>query len=116
MTERWWFAVRTVVCTPAERALGPQDLEPGGRAYEERITLWHGVDADSAIMSAEDEARAYAEGVGAELLNFSQSYHLFDTPGEASEVFSLIRSSRLDHHAYLDAHFDTGSEYQAEIR
>ncbi|MCU1601431.1 MAG: hypothetical protein JWO22_2140, partial [Frankiales bacterium] len=47
-----------------------------------------------------------------EYLELAQAFELFDDPGHGAEVFSLMRTSRLEPDAYLDTFFDTGTERQ----
>jgi hypothetical protein len=102
-----WFAVRSLF------RLVITDPPPEQIAYEERITLWRASSSDEAVGRAEAEARQYARTVDSEyLIDFGQAYHLFEPPGDGSEVFSLIRDSTLDADAYVDHHFDTGTERQ----
>lgn len=82
----------------------------GSQIYEERVTLWHTRDADTAILRAEAEAEDYAADIDAEYLGLAQGYLLFDPVGDGAEVFSLLRTSPLDPESYLDHYFDTGAE------
>ncbi|MFC5647182.1 hypothetical protein [Kitasatospora cinereorecta] len=77
-----------------------------------RGTLWQAPSADEAIALAEAEARTYAADNGVGYLGLAQSYRLDSPPGAGAEVFSLLRGSPLEPNAYLDAFFDTGTEYQ----
>jgi hypothetical protein len=82
-------------------------------AYEERITVWRADSFKGAIELAEAEAKAYAVPVNFEFLGLAPA---FDTRAmrisNGSEVFSLIRTSSLEPHEYLNRFFDTGSEHQ----
>jgi len=102
-----WFAVRCVF-----RQGWPPDA---ARAYEERITLWQAVSADTAIERAEQEALEYAATIDDspdEYLGLAQAYQLLDVPEDGAEVFSLIRDSPLTPEDYLTSYFDTGTEHQ----
>ena len=102
-----WYAVRCVFRSAwAESSEG---LPPDEHLYEERITLWQASSMEEAIALAEAEAAEYADEED-DYLDLAQAYKLFDDPGHGSEVFSLMRSSRLEPDAYLDAFFDTGDE------
>lgn len=82
--------------------------------YEERITAWNTDSFEAAIDEAEKEAQEYAKE-GGEALDLFQAYWLFDEIGlipQGTEVFSLLRESDLEASDYLDAFFDTGTEYQ----
>ncbi len=94
-----WFSVRCVVRLSV---------------YEERITLWRTNSFEEAIAMAEVEVREYAEVLGGKYVGLAQSYRLGDAPGSGAEVFSLLRSSSLGPSQYLDAFFDTGSEFQGQ--
>ena len=93
--------------------MGPHDLGLGQIDYEERITLGRAPDIDAAIAMAEEEAQSYVEDLGGEVLSLTQAYAMTTKPGHGVEVFSLIRRSELASEAYLDRHFDTGTEHQA---
>src|SRR4051794_20996167 len=107
MGDQSWYSVRCVMRTDT--------LEPG--RYEERITLWRADNFEEAVRLAEDDAREYAAtlGDGFEYLGLAQAYHLAGPPGHGAEVFSLIRESALEPQAYLDAMFQTGTEYAGDI-
>jgi hypothetical protein len=109
-----WYAVRCVIRTAENRPWGPTDLTPGVSAYEERITLWRASSPEEAIARAEAEAKDHAETLGDTYVGLAQLYHLFDSPGDGAEVFSLIRDSPLDPDEYLDRFFDTGHERQRQ--
>jgi len=104
-----WYAVRCVFRTMWTQT--PEGVTPDEQLYEERITLWQATSAEEAIALAEAEAADYA-GDDDEYLEIAQAYQLYDSPGHGAEVFSLMRTSRLEPDAYLDAFFDTGSERQ----
>lgn len=98
-----WVAVRCIF----------RSIWEGTQMYEERVTLWHTTDTTIAIERAEREATTYAEDSSdAEYVGLAQAYVLGDEPGEAAEVFSLIRASTLEPDAYVDRFFDTGTERQ----
>ncbi len=81
--------------------------------YEERIVLVRASSLDHAIEKAEEEAVSYASDIDADYIGFAQAFHIYDEIiGEHTEVFSLIRDSPLDNEAYIDRHFDTGTERQ----
>lgn len=113
MADKQWFAVRTIIANNENRPYGPTDLCPGQIDYEERITLWRAASAEAAIALAEGECQRYVDDLGGDMLQFSQSYALAMKPGHGIEVFSLIRRSELVPDAYLDRHFDTGTEHQS---
>jgi hypothetical protein len=102
-----WVAVRCIFRLSGSETSG--DLS----SYEERVTLWRADDHDAAILSAEIEAREYANTLDGEYLELAQAYAMADQPGDGTEIFSLIRDSTLNHTEYLTAFFDTGYERQA---
>lgn len=102
-----WYAVRCVFRSAwSEESEG---LPPDVHLYEERVTLWRASSLEEAIALAEAEAVEFADRED-EYLGLAQAVPLYDEPGHGAEVFSLMRSSRLDPDAYLDAFFDTGDE------
>ncbi len=104
--DQHWFAVRCVFEWPSEAG--------ECRTYEERLTLWRARSLDEAISKAKSEVAQYAQSANPALvpLDLAQAYALAEEPGEGGEVFSLLRDSDLDGPAYLDRHFDTGTEHQ----
>ena len=99
-----WFGVRCVF---------EHESDDAEHSYEERVTLWQAGSFDEAIALAEAEATEYAGMLGrTRHLGLAQAYVLADEPGQGAEVFSLIRDSELAPGEYLDAFFDTGTEYQ----
>jgi len=110
-----WFAVRCVLHHGRNKPGGPQDLATGEHAYEERVTLWFASSADEAIELAEKEAEQYAASTGSDYSGLAQSYWLDDEPGDGVVVFSLSRKSQLATDAYVDAFFDTGTEYEENV-
>lgn len=86
------------------------------RPYEERITLWRAKSLDEAVGLGEDDAREYAENLGATYLGFAQAYAIGETELEpGAEAFSLLRDSSLQSEEYLDRYFDSGGEHQGRI-
>ncbi len=102
-----WYAVRCVFRSAwAESSEG---LPPEVHLYEERVTLWQATSLEEAIALAEAEALEYADEDD-DYLDLAQAFKLFDDPSSGAEVFSLMRSSRLEPDEYLDTFFDTGDE------
>ncbi|MGX6606163.1 hypothetical protein ACWKSP_29180 [Micromonosporaceae bacterium Da 78-11] len=93
-----WFSVRSIY----------RHEEQG--LFEERITIWTANSFETAIELAEVEAEEYAADVGCLYLKLSQAYHFDEDPTPGVEVFSLMRRSDLDSHAYVTTFFDTGKE------
>jgi hypothetical protein len=101
-----WYGVRCVF----------QWTQRETRPYEERITLWRAESLDAAIELAEDDAREYAENLGATYLGLAQAYAIKETELEpGAEAFSLLRDSPLPAEQYLDRYFDSGEEHQRRI-
>jgi len=99
-----WFAVRCV-------------FEISTGTYEERVTLWHCEDLDSAIELAEREAREYVEVVGIHgYCGLAQAFEVGPVrPDSGDEIFSLVRDSGLPPQDYLSTYFDTGRERQGGV-
>ncbi|GAA1615289.1 hypothetical protein [Actinoplanes couchii] len=85
------------------------------RTYEERITLWRASSPEQAVNLAESEAAEYASDVAGEYLGLAQVYAMDAGPEHGAELFSLLRDSPLPPTAYLDTHFDTGTERQGAV-
>jgi hypothetical protein len=108
-----WFGVRCVFRQVDNKPWGPTNLSSGVACYEERVTVWLAHSLDDAIERAEAEAAQYAEILEAEYLGFAQAYSIGEEDIEqGTEVFSLMRDSRLQPAEYLDTFFDTGTERQ----
>src|SRR4051794_15467466 len=107
MPDDAWFAVRCVF-----------ELHGTGHdkqhLYEERVTLWRAASFDDAIARAEADAAQFAADVNGSYLAIAQAFQLYEPPGDGEEVFSLLRESDLSPGAYVDAHFDTGTERQRD--
>src|SRR4051794_6773446 len=109
VSEERWFAVRCVFEMPTIAAL---NQEPEGvRLYEERLTVWRAASLDDAIVLAEQEADQYA-GDSDRYLGLAQAYAMDEPPGHGTEVFSLLRNSKLGAEEYMSAFYDTGDEEQ----
>ncbi len=80
--------------------------------YEERIVLFKAENIDEAIIRAENEAKQYVNELSnCEYLGFVDVFNLFDeTVEDGTEVYSLMRQSKLDKEKYLDNFYDTGLE------
>src|SRR5712691_516365 len=99
-----WYGVRCIF------KLGDQPL------YEERITVWRAQSFGEAIDLAEAEAREYGATNGFEYLQLAQIFdQKSEIVGSGSEVFSLIRESRLAPDDYINRFFATGSERQGTL-
>lgn len=80
--------------------------------YEERIVLIDAIDFDEVIAKAEAEGQEYANMLSKTVyLGFVNVYKLSDeTVLDKTEVYSLIRESKLNSDDYITAFFDTGTE------
>jgi hypothetical protein len=99
-----WYSVRCIF----------RGLEP--HTYEERVTIWMAHSFDEAIQNAEREAAVYVASNGFEYLGLAQGFKLSEKPANGAEVFSLIRSSHLNPQDYVTAFFDTGTEFQRDVK
>ena len=102
-----WYAVRCVFRSAWMES--SEGLPPDEHLYEERVTLWQASSPEEAIALAEAEAAEFADDDD-EYLGLAQPFKLFDDLVNGAEVFSLMRSSRLEPDEYLDTFFDTGDE------
>jgi hypothetical protein len=80
--------------------------------YEERIVLLKAENIDEALIRAENEAKQYVnELTECKYLGFVDVFNLFDeTIEDGTEVYSLMRQSKLNKEKYLDNFYDTGLE------
>jgi hypothetical protein len=83
-----------------------------GRVYEERVVLLKAENLDEAIEFAEKEATEYAQNLeGCSYLGFVSVFHIYDETIESgTEIYSLMRDSKLDKNKYLNRFYDTGKE------
>ena len=85
----------------------------GETVFEERVVLIRARTAEQAIERAEKVARAYVKDLdgGCKYLGFLDVFHPWQTRiGSGSEIYSLMRTSRLSPKKYLDRFYDTGKE------
>ncbi len=103
-----WYAARCV--------FRYADLRVRGRAvYEERIVLLRAAGFRQALRRAEAEARRYAHDSKAEYVGFAEVFQLDAAEvGDGTEVFSLMRHSRLTPDRYVARFFDTGAEHRRD--
>lgn len=100
-----WYGAKCIFIHPGLQ------VKKGSQVYEERVIILRARDEDEAIALAEKEARQYAKDISpTKYLGFIDVFHLYAAPREMSEVYSLMRESRLDPETYLDRFFDTGRE------
>lgn len=90
------------------------DLAKNGSStvYEERIVVLRAQSLDQAITRAEAAAAKYVRGLkGCKYIGFVDVFHMYEARiEEGTEVFSLMRDSRLKPKQYLDRFYDSGKE------
>ena len=95
-----WFGVRCVFL----------HIEPH-RTYEERVTIWRA--AISTRRSGPPSWMPWSTPTPLTASIWAWRRRMQPrSPRAGAEVFSLMRDSPLDPRAYLDRHFETGSERQ----
>ncbi len=107
MPSKEWYGARTIY--KLDRYSSESD---SAYLYEERIVVIKATSFDDAIAQAEKEVTNYAAaGSGITYLGFVNVYKIVDDSiTNNTEVYSLVRESRLGSNDYLDRFFDTGSE------
>lgn len=107
MAAKEWYGARTVY-----RLDGYQSEADSAHLYEERIVVVKASSFDAAIAQSEQEAASYAATEsGITYLGFVNVFKIVDDSiTNNTEVYSLVRESRLGSNDYLDRFFDTGSE------
>ena len=104
-----WFGVRLLYRHTRTR----------GQTYEERILIVRSKTAEDAIETAESLSAQEYEDETTERLDYALSFNIFDCDGpclqHGTEVFSLMRDSRLTPDEYLDRFHDSGSERCQQI-
>jgi hypothetical protein len=100
-----WFGARTLYLHENRKA-GDSNL------YEERIVMIKANDFDEAIAKAESEAKEYVSDESEiKFLGFVSVFNLFEKHiTDKTEVYSLMRGSKLNSDDYITAFFDTGTE------
>jgi hypothetical protein len=101
-----WYGAKTIY---------KHDLIEDGIAkvlFEERVVLFQAADFEGAIAQAEAEAEEYClSHENVVYLGFLDLFHIFDgIVGQGTEVYSLLRESRLSEGDYLDRFHDDGNE------
>ena len=83
-----------------------------GHVYEERVVLVKAESDDEAMEHAQREAKEYAQGLeGCSYLGFVNVFHIYDKNlQDGTEVYSLMRDSKLGKKKYLKRFFNTGKE------
>jgi len=89
----------------------------GVPCFEERVVSVQASTFEEAIKMAEDEGQIYADSIGGRFLNFVQCYEAkeWSYQKKVSEIYSLIRESKLGDDEYIDKFEDTGRERCAEV-
>lgn len=104
MTKRNWYGARTLYDSYP-------DKQSETKIYEERIVVLQATSFDEAIQRAEKEAKTYANEAQMKYLGFVNVYQIADESIEnGSEVYSLMRESKLTPSKYIDTFYETGSE------
>jgi len=82
------------------------------KTYEERIVVFKAKNFDDAILQAETEAENYAKDCSnTKYVNFVNVFHIYDEVVKSgSEVYSLMRDSKLTPAKYLNRFYDTNKE------
>lgn len=81
--------------------------------YEERVLIVVAVNFEKAIAKAEKISKRSYESETVKYLGYAMAFNIFAGAGplpEGSEVFSLLRTSKLAAEKYIDRFHDTGSE------
>jgi hypothetical protein len=106
MEEKEWYGAKTLYQVQSNTVESPNKL------YEERVVILKASSLDDAIDEAEKEARQYAsDGSGITFLGYVNVFKLVSEKiKDKTEVFSLMRESRLRANKYIDRYFDTGKE------
>jgi hypothetical protein len=101
-----WFAAKTV-CRHERDSDGKR-----GTLFEERVVLLRATDFDDAIAKGEIEVQEYCRGLReVAYVEYINVYRLeADTIGDGTEVFSLMRESKLSDSDYLDHFYDDDNE------
>jgi len=83
-----------------------------GHVYEERVVLLKADSFEEAMERAKKEAKDYAQALeGCSYLGFVNVFHIYDKNlGDGTEVYSLMRDSKLGKEKYLTRFFATGKE------
>ena len=99
-----WFGAKTIYRYSEGTAKG---------CFEERVVLFKAQGFTQATRAAEAEARQYAKDVGGcKYLGFVDVFQISEKTrtGHGTEVYSLMRESRLNPRKYLNRFHDTGNE------
>lgn len=106
MEEKVWYGAKTLYQVQTNTVESPKKL------YEERVVILKASSLDNAIVEAEKEARQYAsDDSGITYLEYVNVFKLISQEiRDKTEVFSLMRESRLGANKYIDRYFNTGNE------
>ncbi len=108
MKRKEWYGAKTIYLVNTDSP----GKNKSQKLYEERIIVLKARSFDDAIQKAEEEALVYAdEASGFKYLGYVNVFKLYNGEIEdKTEVFSLMRTSKLNSKKYIDKHFDTGTE------
>lgn len=105
METKEWYGAKTVYSVNYKKRKNVMNL------YEERVVLVKATSFDEALLEAEKEANYYADENDMKYLEYVNVFKLYDeTIKDKTEVFSLMRDSKLAPDKYIDKYFDTGKE------
>jgi len=106
MEEKEWYGAKTLYQVQSNIIESPNKL------YEERVVILKASSLDNAIAEAEKEASQYASvDSGITYIGYVNVFKIgSDKIHDKTEVFSLMRESRLEANKYIDRYFDTGNE------
>lgn len=101
-----WFSARSI--------FRHSTLQTGSgvTVYEEQVILLESKNEDEALEKAEAASKGYSDSLeGVDFLGLIQVYTLdSESVGPGTEVFSLMRESKLAPESYLSAYFEDGQE------
>ena len=105
MTTKEWYTAKTIY------SVNQKTVKDAMKLYEERVVLIKATSFDEAILVAEKEANNYADKNDMKYLKYVNVFKLYEKRiKHKTEVFSLMRHSKLAPNKYIDKHFDTGKE------
>lgn len=106
MAAKEWYGARTIY--RLDRYTSEYDST---FLYEERIVVTKATSFDNAIAQAEKKTANYAAESEITYLGFVNVFKIVDDSiTNNTEIYSLVRESKLLSIDYLDRFFDTGSE------
>ena len=105
MTDEPWYGAKCIF-------LHTDLKSKNGRVYEERVVLIKAENADQAVERAEEKAKEYASSLDVcSYLGFVDVFHIYgESIEDGTEIYSLMRDSKLGKNKYLNRFYDTGKE------